>query len=133
MNACAIYQFLRYSLLAGLLAAAGGLRAQAGPADELPAPSPLPPLSAYRNGRILSFSPDNEYWFEFQDQQGFLWGTDQYGKVIRYNGYEVKTFPAGPVSAGGVQCTGELKFLPDSEERLLQLSMKKHLNTLMVL
>lgn len=118
MNACLLCQFLRYCLLAGLLAAAGGLRAQAGPAAELPDDSPLPPLSTYRNGRVLSFSQDNQFWPEFQDQQGFLWGTDQYGKAIRHDGYEVKTFPVGPVSAGGVQCTGRLRFLPDSEGRI---------------
>ncbi len=116
MDARLLYHFLGYCLLAALLAGAGGVKAQ--PASEIPTSSPLLPLSAYRNGRILTFSHDNKYWFEFQDEQGFLWGKDRYGIPVRYDGYEVKVFPVEPTSAEGIQCAGPLIYLKDSEGKI---------------
>jgi len=72
------------------------------------------PLSAYRNGQLLTFAQDNQFWLEFQDSQGFLWGTDKNGRVIRYNGYEVNSFPLAPFDTTGIQCNGEVSFLHDS-------------------
>ncbi|MCO6480663.1 MAG: hypothetical protein J5I94_28740, partial [Phaeodactylibacter sp.] len=105
---------LAFLLLACLLAGGHKAAAQAGPHAS------LPPLFAYRNGRILTFSEDNQFWPAFQDRQGFLWGTDQYrlGKVARYDGYEVEAFPLAPSDTAGVQCLGEVQFFPDSEGKI---------------
>ena len=78
------------------------------------APLLAQPLSAYRNGHILPLSTGKAFYPAFQDQRGYLWGQDEQGRVVRYDGYELETFQAAPFDTVGLECNGQSYITEDS-------------------
>ena len=73
------------------------------------------PLSKYRDGLILPFSTGDAFYPEFQDQLGYLWGKDEQGRAVRFDGYELETFQATPFDSSGLQCNGSTHLSEDSQ------------------
>ncbi len=52
-------------------------------------------ISEFKEGNIFTFSTDNQYWLQVQDEQGFLWGFNEAFEIVRFDGMEYHVFESG--------------------------------------